>query len=104
MKTKLIILFFFCYLTGFSQGFYIKYEYPNGLYKSTIQSDTSCYKINSGLLIDAGTYQLDYRIHDTYTYPFHGWYWADTNKEAMILLNLKWKNENDTIDLSLPIN
>jgi hypothetical protein len=52
-----------------------------------------------------GSWSLVKELKDTYTYPNHGWRWADSKKEAKQLFNLrkvklegKETDDDDTIN------
>jgi len=90
MKTKLIIIFILASITGFSQGFYKREKDPQGKYINDTISDTCHYSINfTDNAVEGGLWRLDRKLKDTYQYPVHGWYWAESDKEATRLLGLR---------------
>lgn len=57
--------------------------------------DTSgFYKNDNGMIlcgpnfVDAGSYYLSRDQKDSFTYPYNGWYWFDSEEEAYAFWNL----------------
>lgn len=91
MRTKLIILFLLVSLTGFSQAFYKRQVDPRGsLLRDTTEADTTHYSL---IVAPNGVWflnwHLDKELRYTYTYPDRGWWWAESEEQALTLMGLK---------------
>lgn len=90
MKTRLIVIFILASISVFSQGFYKREKDPQGKYRNDTISDTCHYSINfTDNAVESGLWRLDRKLKDTYSYPVHGWWWADSDDQAVRLLGLR---------------
>ena len=104
MRTAILILSILISSACFSQGFYKREKDPQGKFVKYINDscgseDTTRFSLlHSSVGVYGGSWKLLATKKDTYTYPDHGWYWADTKKQALILLKLVRISKTDTIE------
>ena len=90
MKAIATILICLAAVATMGQGFYKAEADPQGNYVTLNTADTSHYSISHAVNgVDGGKWQLTVKDKDTYDYPVHGWWWADSKARAVELLNLR---------------
>ena len=87
-----------CSAFGQKEGFYNKDRDKDGIYITKDCTDTLRYNLQyaeNGVW--GGTWELNKNKKDIYTYPVHGWIWANSKQEAKQFFNLKkYSKETDS--------